>query len=123
MKKSLIEQLRNQLGIHRFRVYLDSGSSEFNEKTFEQKVKMFAKIIWLGYDLKEVIKEYKEIYSAEGYRHVYDNVIPTLKEYISYLEWGIIYSPVVLRPLEEKSDDEIIEIFIKTVKEKFNENQ
>lgn len=118
MKKSLIEQLRNRLGIYRFRVYLDAGSSEFNEKTFDEKIQMFAKIIWLGYDLKEVIWEYKEIYSAEGYRHVYNNVIPTLKEYLSYMDNRTIYNPLVLRPLDNKTDDDVIALFVKTIKEK-----
>src|SRR5690554_1926696 len=78
---------------------------------FEEKIQTLSRIISNGYDLKNFIKQYKLNYSSDGYKHVYDNAIPTLKMYISYLN-----NAGTFKDLENAQDDEVVEILTELIK-------
>ena len=114
MKKTITQKMTEELKINNpLRTYFDAGSSEFNRTDFDEKIQTIGRIVSNGYDLKNVIKQYKLNYSSDGYKHVYDNAIPTLKMYIPYLN-----STIISMDLENASDDEVIELLTEMVKEK-----
>jgi|SRR5690554_1391143 len=112
MKKTITQQMTEELKINNpLRTYFDAGSSEFNRTDFDEKIQTLSRIISNGYDLKNVIKQYKLNYSSDGYKHVYDNAIPTLKMYISYLN-----NAGTFKDLENAQDDEVVEILTELIK-------
>jgi hypothetical protein len=119
MKATLTEEITKKLKIHRpLRTYFDSGSHEFNQTNYDEKIRTLAKIVSAGYDLNTIVKEYKSLYSSNGYRHIYDHIIPTIKEHISYINSGVIYDSRTLKSLEKATDKEVIKHFTDTLREK-----
>lgn len=124
MEKTITQKLTDELNIHKpLRTYFDSGSHEFNQTNFDEKIQTLAKIISNGYDLNKVIKQYKSNYSLDGYKHVYKNAIPTLQGFISYLNNGNSYDLLTNQALENASDKEVIKLLTETIKEKVLKNQ
>jgi len=124
MTKTITQKLSDELNIHKpLRTYFDSGSHEFNQTNFDEKIQTLAKIISNGYDLNDVIKQYKSNYSLDGYKHVYKNAIPTLQGFISYLNNGNSFDLMTYKALENASDKEVIKLLTETIKEKVLKNQ
>ena len=122
MKKlSEMEKVQNAFSaMHSFRTYFDSGSNEFNRVKLEKKAEMIEAIIGKGFDFHQLIKEYKDYYNEDGYMHVYDATIPTLIGMNSFIKSGNFIDPYNQRELVNKSDREVIDALIKTVKLKNN---
>lgn len=124
MTKTITQKLTDELNIHNpLRTYFDSGSSEFNRTIYDEKIQTLAKIISNGYDLNEVVKQYKLNYNSDGYKHVYKNAIPTLQGFISYLNNGNSFDLLTNQALENASDKEVIKLLTETIKEKVLKNQ
>jgi|GEM_PF-1427079 hypothetical protein len=124
MTRTITQKMADDLKIHNpLRTYFDSGSSEFNRTNYDEKIQTLAKIISNGYELNEIVKQYKSNYSLDGYKHVYKNVIPTLKGFISYLNNENSYDFFTLQDLKEASDKEVIKLLTETIKEKILKNQ
>lgn len=119
MTTTLTEEMTEKLKIHRpLRTYFDSGSHEFSQTDYDEKIRTLAKIVSAGYDLNTIVKEYKSDYSSDGYRHIYNHIIPTIKEHISYINSGKIYDSRTLKPLEKATDKQVIQLFTDTIREK-----
>jgi len=119
MTTTLTEEMTEKLKIHRpLRTYFDSGSHEFSQTDYDEKIRTFAKMVSAGYDLNTIVKEYKSHYSSDGYRHIYNHIIPTIKEHISYINSGKVYDSRTLKPLENATDKEVIKLFTDTIREK-----
>lgn len=124
MTKTITQKLTNELNIHKpLRTYFDSGSHEFNQTNFDEKIQTLAKIIFNGYDLNKIIKQYKSNYSLEGYKHIYKNAIPTLIGYISYLNNGTSLDILTYKALKNSSDKEVIKVLTEAIEEKILKNQ
>lgn len=124
MKKTITQRLVDELKIYRsLRTYFDDGSSEFDRTDYDEKITTLIKIISHGFDLNEVITQYKSNYNREGYQHVYNNVAGTLKKYISLLKTGEFFNPDVIIPLRDAPEEEIIKQFIEALKDKIKEDQ
>lgn len=118
-KLSEMEKVQNTFSaLHSFRTYFDSGSNEFNRVKLEKKAEMIEAIIGRGFDFHQLIKEYKEYYNEDGYMHVYDATIPTLIGMNSFIKSGKFIDPYNQRELVNKSDKEVIDALIETVKQK-----
>lgn len=119
MTTTLTEEMTEKLKIHRpLRTYFDSGSHEFSQTDYDEKIRTLAKIVSAGYDLNTVVKQYKSDYNSDGYRHIYNHIIPTIKEHISYINSGKVYDPRTLKPLENATDKEVVKLFTDTIREK-----
>jgi lipopolysaccharide biosynthesis regulator YciM len=116
---SYIEKMRKELNINNsLRTYFDSGSHEFNQTNYQEKIETLARIISSDFDLEKVIKEYKKNYSGEGYKHVYGNVKRTFVFLISFIKTGESIDPETIMNLQSKSEEEVISLFISDVREK-----
>ena len=104
--------------MHSFRPYFDCYSNEFNRVKLEKKAEMIGAIIGKGFDFHQLIKEYKEYYKEDGYMHVYEATIPTLIGLNSFIKNGNFIDPYNQRELVNKSDKEVIDALIETVKQK-----
>lgn len=114
MKKTITQKMTEELKINSpLRTYFDSGSSQFNRTDMDEKIQTIGRIISSGYDLNKVIKQYKLNFSSDDYKHIYENAIPTLKMYISYLK-----SSILSVDLADASDEEVIELLTELLKEK-----
>ncbi|HLV15732.1 MAG TPA: hypothetical protein VKY41_11165 [Xanthomarina sp.] len=124
MTKTITQKLTDELNIHKpLRTYFDRGSHQFNQTNIDEKIQTLAKIIFNGYDLNEVVKQYKQNYSSDNYIHVYKNAIPTLQGFISYLHNGNSFDLTTYRALENASGKDVIKLLTETIKEKVLKNQ
>ena len=95
------------------RTYFDSGSHQFNQTNYEEKISTLARIVTSEkYDLERAIRLYKKNYSGDGYKHVYQNVKNTLISFISYLDSGESIDGITIVTLSPKTEKEVIEIFV-----------
>ena len=118
-KLSEMEKVQNAFSaMYSFRTYFDCYSNEFNRVKLEKKAEVIEAIIGRGFDFHRLIKEYKEYYKEDGYMHVYDATIPTLIGMNSFIKSGNFIDPYNQRELMNKSDKEVIDALIATVKQK-----
>ena len=119
MEKTITQQIAEELKLTKpMRTYFDSGSSEFERTDYDEKIRTIGRMISNGYDLKKVIKQYKLNYGLDSQKHVFDDAVPTLKGYISYLNSRVIYDSMILKDLETASDDEVIKLLTVMITEK-----
>ena len=64
----LTEVVEQTIKVDNWRSILDSLSHEFKATTLSEKVGALAKVVYHGYDLSQLINEYKQDYSSEGYK-------------------------------------------------------
>lgn len=123
MTTTLTEEMKEKLKIYKpLRTYFDIGSYEFNQTDYDEKISTLAKIVSAGYDLNKIVKEYKSHYSLEGYRHIYNNITPTIKGHIAYINYSKAYDPRTLKLLEKASDKQVIKLLTDTIHEKVLSN-
>lgn len=119
MKKTITQRLVDELKIHNsLRTYFDSGSSQFGRTEYIEKFQTLSTIISHGFDLNEIIEQYKSNYSGSGYQHVYNNVGPTLVGLISYLRTGNTFDLETRYSLENATEEEIVKQLTDEIKEK-----
>lgn len=112
----LTELVEQTIKIDNWRSNFDSLSYEFNSTTLPEKIEALAKVVYHGYDLSEVIKEYKEDYSSEGYQHVLDNLKGSLINLLSFLISEDISNYKVAKQFERKTENELVETLISLLK-------
>jgi hypothetical protein len=112
------ETVEEHLKISDWRIYLDSGSSQYNKTGIQEKLETLASVVYHKYDLAKIIEEYKTDYSLPGYKHIYDNLSGTLIELMSFLKVGNITEHKVRKQFEEESQAKVISEFILLLQEK-----
>lgn len=112
------ETVEEHLKISDWRIYLDSGSSQYNKTGIQEKLETLASVVYHKYDLAKIIEEYKTDYSLPGYKHIYDNISGTLIEFLSFLKTGNITDYKVKKQFEEESQAKVISEFILLLQEK-----
>ncbi len=90
---------------HSLKTYFNADSDEFKQVDFEEKMAFLSKVIASGFDLNELINEYK---TASDFSD--ENLIPTLKMYISYIKFDVPFYFRKLEYLNSKTEKEIIEL-------------
>jgi hypothetical protein len=117
----VMEKIKEKFGFHHsFRTYFDWCSDEFNRTKIEKKAEIIEAIIVRGFNFHQLIKEYKEYYNKEGYKHIYDATIPTLIMLISYFKTGKLIDPYTEKLLQNKSEKIVVNALIEAVKTKNN---
>ena len=117
-KMSYTETVEEHLKISDWRIYLDSGSSQYNKTGIQDKLETQASVVYHKYDLAKIIEEYKTDYCLPGYKHIYDNLSGTLIELMSFLKAGNITDHKVRKQFEEESQAKVISELILLLEEK-----
>ncbi len=114
----LTELVEQTIKVDNWRSILDSLSHEFKATTPAEKIGALAKVVYHGYDLSQLINEYKQDYSSEGYRHILNNLKGSLIHLLSFLISDDISNYKVAKQFEGKTENELVETLISLLKNK-----
>jgi hypothetical protein len=118
MRNLTEEQVREVFKIHRpWRTYFDSGSHQFNQTDYTEKINTLGRLVYFNVDLRKLITDYKSYYSSDRRIVIRENVRKTLIGIISYIRKGVSYHYLTIREYENAPERTVITELIKTLKD------
>jgi hypothetical protein len=119
MEITLTEKLIGDLKVtHSLRTFFDSGSDESTLLSNQEKLETMAKAIYLNYDLNKIVEDYRMNYNPKYDHYILENINPSIKELISFLNSGIIYDSKTLNSLENTKRYDLIKLLENKIREK-----
>ncbi len=114
----LTEVVEQTIKVDNWRSLLDSLSHEFKTTTPDEKIGTLAKIVYHGYDLPQLINEYKQDYCSEGYKHILNNLKGSLIHLLSFLISEDIVNYKISKQFDGKTENELVQTLISLLKSK-----